>query len=316
MKRLTNSVQQGCINFIGNSLPLFLFVITFAVPSFAASDLVSANKGLLKVEQQILRTSEHLNHIADEVRSAIEYLEEKELELAEAHQLYRDQPTERHDHSLHHAQKRVALARLGLDSRVARFERIQHQLEQLALAKFNLMANHAQALTAAEDVATVENVAIAEDEALADGAPPESMAMTSSSHDEEQVAPATTDQLAREEPEPSNPALAEPEPPQLNVQNAKIFGPGIPGEISLEPAGANQFIGRFVAPSNNLSLFVGFRTDQYHSKELSVQLSEHEYGQPFVFVLDFSDPEQPHTRVFEESLLTTEEEISSIYSAL
>lgn len=317
MKRLTISARQGCNPVHRNFLALFLLLL-FALfkPDLTAGELPAAHLDLVQVEQQIYSTSRQLDGAAQAVRSAKRYVEEKNLELAQAHELQREQPSELHAHRLHHAQKRLALARLGLDTRVARFERIEQQLESLALSKLHLMAEQAEAITqkAAEQSSASKPIAAAPPKATTPDAPASSPSAVAAPE-----SPNTAEKL-------TNPLAATPATPQtdssqagqavpVQVQSAKIFGAGIPGEVALEPAGASQFVGRFYAPAKNLSLFVGFRTDQYHRQEIPVEFAAHEYGQPFVFVLDLSDPDRPLTRVFEESLMA-EEELSSIYRGL
>lgn len=311
MKRLTISAKQGCKDIKWNTLALSLLVLlAFYKPYLAANELPPFHLEIAEVEQQLHSTSIHLDDAAQAVRAAKRYVEDKDLELAQAHQLQREQPSELNAHRLHHAQKRLVLARLGLDSRIARFERIQHQLESLALNKLNLMAEQAEALAQTD----TEQTSPAISTLVAQEAPqPVASATSASSTAEAPKNAADSPSISQDTSTPNTTNASQTA--SLKVQNAKIFGAGIPGEITLEPAGASQFVGRFYAPPKNLSLFVGFRTDQYHSQEVPIKFAEHEHGQPFVFVLDLSDPERPLTRVFEESLIA-EEELSSIYSAL
>lgn len=301
MKHLTISARQGCSDTNRNFfLSLFLLLpFAFYHACLVADEHRSTSLDLDQVEQRIHSTSTQLDAAADAVRSAKRYVAEKELELSQAHEAQREQPSDFNAHHLHHAQKRLALARLGLDSRIARFERIQQQLESLALSKLDLLAEQANASDSARSLqanATLANSLLSTDPAFTDEESDEGNDPIGSQLNTRASEPTTNNSV---------------QTASLKVQNAKIFGAGIPGEISLEPAGADQFVGRFYAPSQNLSIFVGFRTDEYHNQEVPIKFAQHEYGQPFVFVLDLSDPDRPLTRVFEESVLV-EEELSSI----
>ncbi len=305
------------------------------------SNVSVTESDLDRIEQQILLTRNQLTQVSAELRDAKVLAAEKMMEYETSRDAFQREQNAVSANSLDHAQQRLALAEMGVESKAARFERIQRKLKELADAKQEILAEP-------PTVAQTENLNARNDEEQERKDTVEKSAV---------VAPASTSLTASLDPTSNSPEgqLAplplvkkllqqgsEPAPVltqqgkvsdiyQLNAElqklehhlvnhstgptepiQVKVYGTAIAGEIPLTEMGGNQFFARFAAPAGTASIIIGARhPDGYVRTELQMTFSPEEKGKDFVLIFDINTKEQPRALVFQESLAFTQEMFAS-----
>lgn len=300
-------------------------LILISLPSALASAVVS---DLQKIEYQIQQTRDQLSQVAAELRDAKLTATEKMMEYEAVKEQHERDATSVSANSLDHAQQRLALAEMAVESKTSRFERIQKRLNELADAKLEILA----------EPPTPEQTAVQNHQKTA-AAPTQKPSSVSSAQLSSSVKAATTEQLVSfplDKKNLQNDSHNEPvlshhgklsDIYQLNTElqklerhiaeqtsaaetpvQAKVFGTAITGEVPLVEMGGNQFFARFPAPEGEASLIIGARhADGYARTVMHVTFLPEEAGKEFFLIFDFNDRDQPRALVFQESLVFTQE---------
>ena len=116
---------------------LYILLLLMPLTKIAAEPTVGSI--LERIEQQTLLTRNQLTQASAELRDAKVLAAEKMMEYEaskDAFQLEQDDIT---TNAFDHAQQRLALAEMGMESKAARFARIQRKLEELAQAKQEIL---------------------------------------------------------------------------------------------------------------------------------------------------------------------------------
>lgn len=314
-------------------------VLAQNAPELAATDATAME--ITTIERKIQLTRNRFTQVAAELRDAKVLAAEKMLEYETARDQYQSDNNTVNANSMDHTQQRLALAEMAVESKTAKFERIQKKLKTLAARRQTLLAQQNQALPIQHNKSTAALVVPAP-------TPPETTSLLPTPA-ERLVQPRT--QLAVQDVVPAaEPALtylplikkalnatSQPKPVltrQGKVTDAyllnselqkleqhlitadtnskathhvKAYGTAIEGEITLTSLGANQYFARFIAPAGQVNLIVGVRREQYYRNELHLEFDKNEQGKEFVLIFDMNQFDQPRALVFQESLIFEQE---------
>lgn len=316
-----------------------LFISLLATAHQAAAEPV-AESDLERIEQQILLTRNQLTQVSAQLRDAKVLAAEKMIEYETSRDAFQREQTAVTANSLDHAQQRLALAEMGVESKAARFERIQRKLEELAEAKQEILAEPPASQTtepalavnsrADEETAIQQTLGTAENSQS-----PELPAPANTNEVTDQLAPLPLVKKMLRQNASRGPVLTREgkisDVYQLNAElqklehhlvtqgasspnpiNVKAYGTAIAGEITLSEMGGNQFFARFPAPSGTASVIVGARHgEDYVRTEMQITFLPEEAGKDFVLIFDINTKEQPRALVFQESLAFTQEMFAS-----
>lgn len=299
-----------------------------SLPSALASALVS---DLQKIEYQIQQTRDQLSQVAAELRDAKLTAAEKMMEYEAVKEQHERGATSVSANSLDHAQQRLALAEMAVESKTSRFERIQKRLNELADAKQEILVEPptpeqiAATLVENQQSSSAQLSQNSSSDPPAQASPPETDAPTA------QLAPLPLVKKILTSDSSNEPVLSHhgklSDIYQLNTElqklerhiaeqtsaaetpvQAKVFGTAITGEVPLVEMGGNQFFTRFPAPEGEASLIIGARhADGYARTVMHVTFLPEEAGKEFFLIFDFNDRDQPRALVFQESLVFTQE---------
>jgi hypothetical protein len=300
-----------------------LFILLLLIPLTKITAESAVGSILERIEQQTLLTRNQLTQASLELRDAKVLAAEKMMEYEDnkdAFQLRQDDIT---TNAFDHAQQRLALAEMGVESKAARFTRIQRKLEELAHTKQEILASPSSA------VAAVKN------REKSTAAHQVASARVSEKSTTGQSTPPPPENAIRQQNTGPQPVLTQhgkvSDIYQLNTElqnlehhlitqgarvtepiQAKIYGTAIAGEIALTEMGGNQFFAKFPAPAGTASIIVGARHgNNYVRSELKMTFSPAEAGKDFVLIFDINTQEQPRALVFQESLAFTQEMFAS-----
>mgnify|MGYP001306827321 CR=1 FL=1 len=304
-------------------------LILISLPSALASAVVS---DLQKIEHQIQLTRDQLSQAAAELRDAKLTATEKMMEYEAVKEQHERDATSVSANSLDHAQQRLALAEMGVESKTSRFERIQKKLSELADAKQEILAEpptpEQTTLTLAENQ---QNPPAAPSENSNIASPAPSSTATVEPDATAQLAPLPLVKKILKSDSGNEPVLTHhgklSDIYQLNTElqrlerhlleqtavsdtpvQAKVFGTAITGEVPLVEMGGNQFFARFPAPAGEASLIIGARhANGYARTVMHVTFLPEEAGKEFFLIFDFNNRDQPRALVFQESLVFTRE---------
>lgn len=293
-----------------------------------------------RIEQQILVTRNQLTQVSAELRDAKVLAAEKMMEYEITRDAFQREQNAVSANSLDHAQQRLALAEMGVESKAARFERIQRKLKELADAKQEILAEpptvaQTENLDARNDDEQKRKDTTEKSVVIAPASTSPASLDPNSSSPEGQLAPLPlVKKLLQQGSEPA-PVLTQQgkvsDIYQLNAElqklehhlvnhgtgptepiQVKIYGTAIAGEIPLTEMGGNQFFARFAAPAGTASIIIGARhPDGYVRTELQMTFLPEEKGKDFVLIFDINTKEQPRALVFQESLAFTQEMFAS-----
>lgn len=311
-------------------------LLLISLSSVQASTAVS---DLQKIEYQIQLTRDQLSQVAVELRDAKLTATEKMMEYEAIKEQHERDNSSISANSLDHAQQRLALAEMGVESKTSRFERIQKKLSELADAKQEILAE--------PPPPAHTDLIFAENQQNPPAAPPQNSSIDSPAKSSQTTAAAETDvpttQLASlplvkkilKSDSSSEPVLTHhgklSDIYQLNTElqklerhlleqtasseapvQAKVYGTAITGEVPLVEMGGNQFFARFPAPAGEASLIIGARhADGYARTVMHITFLPEEAGKEFFLIFDFNNRDQPRALVFQESLVFTREMFAS-----
>lgn len=320
---------------------LLIIALLMPLSKIAAGPAVESD--LERIEQQILLTRNQLTQVSAELRDAKVLAAEKMMEYETSRDAFQREQNAVSANSLDHAQQRLALAEMGVESKAARFERIQRKLKELADAKQEILAEPPVPSTPADEKLLADGGNAAGDETTKDksaATPPTSSpqgapALVESGDAGTQLAPLPLIKKMLQQSARQAPVLTQQgkvsDIYQLNAElqklehhlvthgthsaepiQVKVYGTAIAGEIPLTEMGGNQYFARFPAPSGTASLIIGARhQDGYVRTELQMTFSPEETGKDFVLIFDINTKEQPRALVFQESLAFTQEMFAS-----
>ncbi len=310
-------------------------LLLISLPSAQASTAVS---DLKKIEYQIQLTRDQLSQVAAELRDAKLTVTEKLLEYEAVKEQHERDTTSISANSLDHAQQRLALAEMGVESKTARFERIQKKLSELADAKQEILAE--PPASEQTDLILVENQQNppAHHQNLSTASPTQSPTATAAAETDApttQLAPLPLVKKILKSDSGSESVLTHhgklSDSYQLNTElqklerhlleqtassetpvQAKVYGTAITGEVPLAEMGGNQFFARFPAPEGEASLIIGARhEDGYTRTVMHITFLPEEAGKEFFLIFDFNNRDQPRALVFQESLVFAREMFAS-----
>jgi hypothetical protein len=305
-----------------------LFIIVLLVPPTKCMAEPVAVSDLERIAQQILLTRNQLIQVSAELRDAKVLAAEKMRDYEISRDAFQREQTAVTTNSFDHAQQRLALAEMGVESKTARFARIQRKLEELALAKQDILTG---------DTGENQPEKFAADSQLSSPQPrPKPRPTpTNTGATTRKLAPPPAVKKMLQHNLPHEPVLTQQgkvsDIYQLNAElqklehhlitrdtnaaesiQAKAYGTAIAGEIALIEMGGNQFFARFSAPAGTVSVIVGARHGpDYVRTELQMTFSAEEAGKDFVLIFDINTKEQPRALVFQESLAFTQEIFAS-----
>jgi hypothetical protein len=313
-----------------------LLIMALLVPLIGVAADQELGSDLERIEQQILLTRNQLTQVSAELRDAKVLAAEKMMEYEASRDAFQHERTAVSANSLDHAQQRLALAEMGVESKAARFERIQRKLKELADAKQEILAEPPTVSVTERTLADIGN-AIDEKKTAEKSAanPPTSSSANAPSLTNDANAKLAPVPLVKKMLQQGAPVLTQQgkvsDIYQLNAElqklehhlvthgansaepiQVKVYGTAITGEIPLAEMGGNQFFARFPAPSGTASLIIGARHKEgYVRTELQMTFSPEETGKDFVLIFDINTKEQPRALVFQESLAFTQEMFAS-----
>lgn len=287
-------------------------IITFVASvatSLCVAETSTLNDELLLIDRQLLQAKKQLSEITTQMRDAKQYVTEKEMELVGLQAALRQESTDLQNGRLRHAKQRLALAKMGVDSIAARFERIQRRMEDLAGARVTLLAsrdNQVQASVqsdippAREAVAT--DIGIATPLLAEPGNASKNAVPVLSEHGK------LSDPLiiARELQKLERHLVTADAPTEI-ATHAKAFGSTIAGEVALEGLGANQFFARFTALETQSKIVVGARFKEFVRTSIDLEFTEEEIGQQFILIFDANQTEKPRAIIFQSVLMPSDE---------
>lgn len=301
---------------------LYILLLLMPLTKIAAEPAVGSI--LERIEQQTLLTRNQLTQASAELRDAKVLAAEKMMEYEASKDVFQLEQDDITTNAFDHAQQRLALAEMGVESKAARFARIQRKLEELAQAKQEILAGLSGAVVA--ETNKIEEPTTAH---------PTFSAQVSTKATTGQLTPSPSENKIRQQNTARRPVLTHhgkvSDIYQLNTElqnlehhlvtqgtlssepiQAKIYGTAIAGEIALTEMGGNQFFAKFPAPAGTASIIVGARHgNNYVRTELKMTFSPAEAGKDFVLIFDINTKEQPRTLVFQESLAFTQEMFAS-----
>lgn len=309
------------------SLRAPLVCALFAVFTVGASASSNTSTELPDLDQEIHLMRGRLAQVAAELRDAKLLAAEKLLEFEAARDQYQLDNNQVNANTMDHSQQRLALAEMGVESRSAKFDRIQKRLEELAQLRQQALPPQPEPQTrpsaveprVAETTLVETPAATDADMGLNPGA--ERLAATGAPTSMDSETPATPVNAQKTEPVISvqgkitdtlelNAQLQKLErhlmatgtaaDPRIQV---KAYGTAIPGELLLSPLGGNQYFARFIAPVGQVSLILGARLQEYHRNRLELEFLPQEQGEEFVVIFDLNQPENARALVFPETLM-------------
>lgn len=277
------------------------------------------------IELQIQNTREQFSRAASELRDAKLFAAEKLMEYEVALDAYQNiGKTTVNANALDHTQQRLALAELAVESKSARFERIQKRLGELASIRQQLLVAEPQpSATEMIDKTKAVPSIISATTPITKPSPQNS---NTHEHFSQPTNPPTlyTAPVLTQHGKLTDSYRVNMELQKLeqhldaygssinNTVKAKVYGTAIEGELALTHLGANQFYARFTAPQGSASLVIGARYDEgYLRSELKIAFSPDESGKEFVLIFDINEVNQPRAIVFEESLALPREMFAS-----
>lgn len=312
-------------------------LILISLPSAQASTAVS---DLKKIEYQIQLTRDQLSQVATELRDAKLTATEKLMEYEAVKEQHDRDTTPISANSLDHAQQRLALAEMSVESKTARFERIQKKLSELADTKQEILAE--PPTSEQTDLILVENQQNTpaphqnlSTDSQAQSSTPTATTAAQTDAPTMQVAPLPLVKKILQSDSGSEPVLTQhgklSDSYQLNAElqnlerhlleqttsseapvQAKVYGTAITGEVPLADMGGNQFFARFPAPEGETSLIIGARhADGYTRTVMHITFLPEEAGKEFFLIFDFNNRDQPRALVFQESLVFAREMFAS-----
>lgn len=314
-----------------------LLCLSFLTP-FNAMSAPEPAFDLQRIEQQISLTRNQLTQVSSELRDAKMHAAEKMMEYEVSRDAFQREQDPVNASAFDHAQQRLALAEMGVESKAARFERIQRKLEALAAARQEILAepppqHPVASINTNEPNTKTTSLSLAPGVVKQGTAKPALSVEAAKSTDRATTLPLVTKIL--QQGVSKGPVLSRQgkvsDAYHLNAElrnlehhlvnhsavstepvYAKVYGTAIAGEIPLAEMGGNQFFARFPAPVGTASLIVGARhADGYVRTELQMTFSESEQGKEFVLIFDINTKDQPRALVFQESLAFTQEMFAS-----
>ncbi len=330
--RLSNLQRMSCLL----AGLVFALVSNGGAANTVSTDVTASaitGPNIAVIEQQIQLTRQRFGQVAAELRDAKLLAAEKLMEYEVIRDQYQRTTSTTTANSLDHAQQRLALAEMGVESKTAKFDRIQKKLE--------VLANLRQQVTGENKSASTTANAEKSPKISPAPSPPADRRSQGNPGKTQTISRSGTTVKARAQPGAAAPLAKPPESPVLPVLSqqgkvtdafllsaelqkleqhlvsagvpadpavkVKAYGTAIAGEIPLISLGANQYFARFVAPYGKVNLIVGARRDQYYRSELHLEFTRDEQGKEFVIVFDINLIHQPRTLVFQESLIFEQE---------
>ena len=320
-----------------------LLIAALLIPHHIVTADAVMESDLDRIEQQILLTRNQLTQVSAELRDAKVLAAEKMMEYETSRDAFQREQNPVSANSLDHAQQRLALAEMGVESKAARFERIQRKLKELADAKQEILAEppivvQTENADTQSDDEPMRDTSKEKSEAInpISGEQPEALAsIPDNAETDAALAPLpVVKKLLQQNTQPA-PVLTQQgkvsDVYQLNAElqklehhlvkhgtgptepiQVKVYGTAIAGEIPLTEMGGNQFFARFSAPAGTASLIIGARhPDGYVRTELQMTFAPEETGKDFVLIFDINTREQPRALVFQEFLAFTQEMFAS-----
>jgi hypothetical protein len=297
----TRALPMASSSAMSRSVSFFLQVLLLV--GTLASGVAHAQaetEELHTIDQEIQLTRDRLKQAAAELRDAKLLAAEKlmEFETARAQFLQDDSPV--NANTLDHSQQRLALAEMGVESRTAKFERVQKRLEELALLKQQSEIAAVETKPAPQPAEKKRpqprpQIAATEPATKIHNLPPQPIFSLQGKLTDALTLGAELQKLERHLLTVGNSADA--------AVKVKAFGTAIPGELNLSPLGGNQYFARFTAPVGQVSLIVGARLEDYLRSALTLEFSPQEQGEEFVLIVDLNQPKDPRTLVFPKAMM-------------
>lgn len=283
----------------GSALGIALFALLLgALPQMAVASTSTLNDELLAIDQQLLQARNELLVVAEQMRDAKQVVAEKHNEVADLEAASALDASALATGHLRHARQRLALAKMGVDTTAARFERIQRKMEDLAAERIQLLSsrdNQAESLAPATAVPLLN---------LADGG---SEAAAPVLDVEGQLTDPAAVQSALQRLEQY---LVTAEAPKKVATNAKMFGSSIEGEVALQALGGNQFFSRFIAQRRHSKIVAGARLGSFIRTSVDLKFSADEIGSEFILILDVNSAAEPSAIVFDSALIPTKDTVA------
>jgi hypothetical protein len=296
------------------------FMACVALSTAQATEAVDSTAEVVNLDQEIHRVRGRLAQVAIDLRDAKLLAAEKMMEYEAAHDQYQLDNNQVNANTMDHSQQRLALAEMGVESRAAKFERIQKKLEELAQLRQQLVG------LPSEPAPQIEP-AIAEAPTAKPMASPSTVPLIIATKPVSQQ-PATPVRV--QTAQSAQPVISEQgkvtDTQKLNAQlqklerhliaagttadpaiKVKAYGTAIPGELILSPLGGNQYFARFIAPAGQVSLIIGARSQQYYRSALELEFLPQEQGEEFVLIFDMNQPADVRALVFPETMMFEQE---------
>lgn len=275
-----------------------LSVILTAIPQVFAAGSSTLNDELLVIDEQLLDARNQLLAVAEQLREAKQVVTEKHNEVASFESALAREASALASGHLHHAKQRLALAKMGVDTSAAKFERIQRKMEDLAAARIQLLASRDNQVSLNEPLRPhLLITAVAEDDEVA-----LPVLEVQGKLVDPVVVEATLQKLEQ--------YLVTAAVPHNIAINAKAFGSTIDGEIALSALGGNQFFTRFTVRRNRSQVVAGARLGHYVRTRMDLAFSAEEMGREFILLLDVNSAAEPRAVVFDSALMPAKEALA------
>lgn len=302
---------------LGVRIYLLVLLAGLLPNTFAIAHAAEGVPEIEVLDQEIQRARARLTQVAAELREAKLLAAEKLLEFETILDQYQRDNSQVNANTMDHSQQRLALAEMGVESRTAKFERLQKKLEELGQQRQQRIGQPLEPAPPRPSVAAAQPPTpanFAPSHAVPETAVGKALAL-------EPAPPAAMTQPILDKQGKLTDAL------ELNAQlqklerhlamanvasetpvKVKAYGTAIPGELTLSALGGNQYFARFIAPAGQVSLIVGARLQQYHRSALDLEFAPEEQGKEFVLIFDLNQPDDPRALVF-PGTMTFEQEM-------
>lgn len=274
-------------------------VLLSLITQFAAASTSTLNDELLAIDEQLLDARNELLAVVEQMREAKQVVAEKHEDVATYENQYAQESSPLAAGHLRHARQRLALAKMGVDTGAARFERIQRKMEDLAAARIQLLSSRDNQANVREPSSQPPRLQNDAHQRYVVAAP--QLEVEGKLDD-----PIVVEKLLMKLEQ----YLINAAEPRNIATNVKAFGSIINGEIALLPLGGNQFFTRFTATRSRSQVVIGARLNDYIRTSVDLQFSEDEMGREFILLLDLNSPAVPRAVVFDSAFMRVEEALA------